>query len=366
MSMLSMVLIVLLVLVFVWQMSIAPKREFLENCFSRTVTKGLQGYMALLIIVHHIYTFLNSRGVDVEELQIFEGIGVYLIGFFFFCSGYGLLVSLQTKQDYLKGFLIKRVLMVLVPFFICNYLYLFAELLLGVRFPMHELLATFFGVLLLNTQMWFAVEIMLLYLVFYFTFKHVRKTEIGIAIIAVVIVGMTILGMCNHYPETFSNWFWGEWWYNTTPLFVLGMLMAQYRERWYDFAKKHYKSLLLLFGLLTVALSVMSGKMLDTHGYWTCRVSDKIVTYLVQMPSVICFILLLQMLLMKVRINNLLLDFLGKFSLEIILVNGVFLELFLQRAIENGIVCYVCLSYACTFVTAVLLYKLKRYILEIR
>lgn len=115
---------------------------------------------------------LNIRNVDAGRLRIFSTIGVWLIGFFFFCSGYGLITILRTKQDYLKGFLVKRVLIVLVPFFLCNYAYMSVELLRGMQFSTPELIASFFGVLLMNSQMWFAVEIMLLYIVFFLLFTY--------------------------------------------------------------------------------------------------------------------------------------------------------------------------------------------------
>ncbi len=366
MDIVSVTLMISFAFILFWQMSIAPKGSFLENGFSREVSKGIQGYFALLAIVHHVYVFLHARGIEVRELKIFQGIGVYVIGFFFFCSGYGLITSLKTKESYLKGFLKKRVLIVLVPFFICNYLYLFAELLAGARFPIHELLATFFGVLLLNTQMWFAVEIMLLYLAFYVIFTYAKKEQVGIVYMALVIAGLTVIGMLHYVPGEAFNWFWGEWWYNTTPLLIIGMLVACYREQIEMFAKKHYSGMLIGTGLLTMILIMISKQILEMYGYWTGSLMDRLFTYSVQMPSVIAFVLLLWLILQKVRVTNDLLEFLGKFSLEIILVNGVFLELFLQTAIRYGIFCYLCITFVCTFVAAVLLYRLKRFILEIR
>lgn len=366
MNILSITVIALLCIVLFWQMKPAPRGELFDNSFSLPVSKGLQGFLALQIFVHHVYVFLNIRNVDAGRLRIFSTIGVWLIGFFFFCSGYGLITSLRTKQDYLKGFLVKRVLIVLVPFFLCNYAYMSVELLRGMQFSTPELIALFFGVLLMNSQMWFAVEIMLLYIVFFLLFTYVKKEKVCIMTIVALTAMITLIGMLNTRPFCLSNWFWGEWWYNTTPLFAVGMLASMTKDRLNELAKKHYRVMLpgSLAGL--VIFKVISDRMLQTHGYWTPRIGDKVITYLFQMPSVIFFVAFVVLLLKKVRFKNPLLDFFGKFSLEIILVSGVFLNLFYEAAISYGLVCYMCLSFVGTILTAVILYKLKRFILEIR
>lgn len=365
MNTLSIAVIVLLCIVLFWQMKKAPKGELFDNGFPLSVSKGLQGFLALQIFVHHVFVFLNLRDINVEQLKIFSTIGVWLIGFFFFCSGYGLIISLHTKQDYLKGFLIKRVLIVLVPFFLCNYAYMSVELLKGRQFSAPELIASFFGVLLVNSQMWFAVEIMLLYIVFFLLFTYVKKEKICIMIIAVLTAGITLLGMINTGSQNLSNWFYGEWWYNTTPLFVIGMVTAMTKDGLKSFAKKYYSILLPVSFAGLIIFKLISDRILYIHGYWTSNIVDKIITYFFQLPSVIFFVAFVVILLQKVRFENPLLDFFGKFSLEIILVSGVFLNLFYEVAVSYGLVCYMCLSFVGTILSAVVLYKLKRFILEI-
>ena len=185
-------------------------------------------------------------------------------------------------------------------------------------------------------------------------------------IIVALTAMITLIGMLNTRPFYWSNWFWGEWWYNTTPLFAVGMLAAMMKDRLNELVKKHYCVALCGSFAGLVIFKVISDRMLRTHGYWTPRIGDKVVTYLFQVPSVIFFVAFVVLLLKKVRFKNQLLDFFGKFSLEIILVSGIFLNLFYEVAIAYGLVCYMCLSFVGTILTAVILYKLKRFILEIR
>lgn len=366
MNIISIAVITLLCISLFWRMKTAPRAELFDNSFPLSVSKGLQGFLALQIFVHHVYIFLTIRDVHAEQLRIFSTIGVWMIGFFFFCSGYGLIISLRTKPDYLQGFLVKRVLIVLVPFFLCNYAYMSVELLRGMQFSTPELIASFFGVLLMNSQMWFAVEIMLLYIVFFLLFTYVKEEKICVVIIAALTALITVTGMLNTQPFHLSNWFWGEWWYNTTPLFVVGMLAAMAKDRLNEFVKKHYCFALSGSVAGLVIFKVISDRVLQTHGYWTPVVGDKVLTYLFQVPSVIFFVAFVVLLLKKVRFANPLLDFFGKFSLEIILVSGIFLNLFLGVMGSCGLACYMCLSFGGTILTAVILYKLKRFILEIR
>ena len=266
MNIVSITVIALLCIALFWQMKPAPRGELFDNSFPLSVSKGLQGFLALQIFVHHVFVFLSIRDVDADQLRIFSTIGVWLIGFFFFCSGYGLITSLHTKQDYLKGFLVKRVLIVLVPFFLCNYAYMSVELLRGMQFSTLELIASFFGVLLMNSQMWFAVEIMLLYIVFFLLFTYIKKEKICVMIIVALTAMITLIGMLNTRPSCLSNWFWGEWWYNTTPLFVVGMLAAMTKDRLNELVKKHYCFALCGSFVCLVIFKVISDRVLQTHG----------------------------------------------------------------------------------------------------
>lgn len=360
------ILLAILFFLLIWQVKFAKNETFHKDGFSLEACKAMQGFLSLLIIVHHVYTFLEIRDYDVTVLHWSANIGVYLIGFFFFCSGYGLIVSLHTKENYLQGFMVKRVLIVLVPFFICNYAYMFVELLLVNRYPMHELIAAFFGIVLLNSQMWFAVEIMLLYLVFFVLFKHIKNEKIGIIIMTALIMIVTLLAMMWFKGEKPTKWFSGEWWYNTTPLFIIGMIVARHREQIKSFIAKYYW---LAIGVCILGVCITGMQVEETlyyYGYWTFQLSDKLISYVVQVPHVIFFELFLILVMQKIQFRNLCLDVLGKFSLEILLVNGVFLNGFLGVLECYGLTCYLCLTFVGTLFSAVLLYKLKRFILEIR
>lgn len=310
---------------------------------------------------------LNIRNVDVGRLRIFSTIGVWLIGFFFFCSGYGLITSLRTKQDYLKGFLVKRVLIVLVPFFLCNYAYMSLELLRGMQFSTPELIASFFGVLLTNSQMWFAVEIMLLYIVFFLLFTYVKKEKVCIMTIVALTAMITLIGMQNTRPFCLSNWFWGEWWFNTSFMFLFGMIMAHSEEKIIAFVKKRYPIILLLCLVAAIGLSFPVNAMVEMGTYY-CEYEGsftilqifmiKFVTLLCQFAMVFFADAVVLMAMMKIKCGNRITRSLGSVSLELYLIHNLYLIMFGYMGI-GGIKNPAMLVYAaviCSLITAYIIH----------
>lgn len=98
----------------------APKGEFHEDFLSLKISKGIQGVCAICIVAHHFIQPYFYNGDKTGALGSFALIGFLFVGIFFFFSGYGLFKSYKTKPDYLKGFLRKRLPVVLVPLYIVN------------------------------------------------------------------------------------------------------------------------------------------------------------------------------------------------------------------------------------------------------
>ena len=101
-----------------------------EDAWSLSVSKGLQGICAVLIVLHHTAQMLIQasqmlgRPDESGPLAILEEVGVCFVGIFFFFSGYGLLQSLNKKEDYLKGFFRKRLPVILIPFYLVIVIFL--------------------------------------------------------------------------------------------------------------------------------------------------------------------------------------------------------------------------------------------------
>ncbi len=352
-------------------MKIANRKEFIPHPYPLSMTKGIAGYFSFCILVHQYTNEIRFLPSYNEELLVLEHMGVLLVGFFFLFSGYGLIVSHEEKENYLKTFVVRRVCAVLIPFFICNYAYMITALLMGYKFQINELILAFFGIILLNGHMWFAVEIMLLYLVFYFVFRYIKGEKSKYVLIGLFIITlMTFSFLLGHNLESpiQTNWFYGEWWYNTTPLFFLGMLLGKNRNRFVTFAQKHFISLLTISLVGFVGFWHATSYMLRYHGYWTETAfskgyADKLMTLSVQLPMVVFFELFLLLLFMKIQFHNPALRFLGKISLELILVQNVFL-LYFSDYLPIDYLVYGLYTIVFTVIVATLINKLKLLVLE--
>ena len=93
-------------------------------------------------------------------------------------------------------------------------------------------------------------------------------------------------------------------------------------------------------------------------------VLDKLKGLSVQTPMVFFFMVLMLLAMMKVRIHNKMLVFLGKISLEIILINYLFIMTLDFIRVRYGMLLYLALVVVCTLCVAIVLYKIKQIILE--
>ena len=105
---LEQVIFYLYLILFFWGGSnkFGKKLEFNDDFTSLDAMKSLRGFAAIGVILHHISQeeIFQQKGI----LSPFVNAGAYFVAIFFFCSGFGLIKSLDSKKDYLKGFISHR------------------------------------------------------------------------------------------------------------------------------------------------------------------------------------------------------------------------------------------------------------------
>lgn len=325
------------------QIKIAPKESIHEDFLSLQQSKILQGLAAVGIIFHHLSQYITNYGNEWHgPITIFSSMGILFTTIFFFCSGFGLMQSLKSKPDYLKTFLRKRMSAVLIPFILSNAIYL---VLVGMYFgsvnSVLESLACLFGFRLVNTNTWFLVEIMILYLAFYFTHRFIKKPGKAMGAMSIIVVLMiTVSLLLGHDPSKDGGlWFMGEWWYNTTIFFLAGLFMAKYYDKVLAFLKKHYKWLLPVSIVAFFVTFGLEEIVCTTFGYyqeWEGHpgYGAKAITLLAQTIACATWLLMLLLISMKVRVKNILLVLLSKISLEIYIIHDLF-KVFLTYEYER-------------------------------
>ena len=155
-----------------------------------------------------------------------------------------------NKNDYLKGFLKKRLITVLVPFYLINtiygilfyktrskYLHQLNPLCVEKKnYTLKNILTTFLGYTPAFESGWYCISISLLYIVFYITFKFIKYHWINIFIIFIYSYVTILYGRNNKG----FGWFKGAHWHRSIFSFLYGILIAKYEKQTIIFLKKIY------------------------------------------------------------------------------------------------------------------------------
>ncbi len=366
MNWINIVTYIFILFVFLWGMKFAGfKGKYHEDFMSVSATKSLRGFAALLVLFHHISQ--EQPFMDADIIQAFYRIGPALVAVFFFCSGYGLIKNMDSKPDYFKGFLKKRIgLGLLIPFYVNIFMYGIYFLISGERFEPIQWVTNLLGVTMMNAFAWFPIVLALLYLAFYVIFKHIKNRKIGFLLMLLVIVAQGVFFCYWGHFAWWANpkpgwwlqmngfakaawwmqekvlWFSGEWWVNSSVGFLVGMIWAAKEQpirRWF---KKHYWWKLALSVVIFVGLQLFTVRCQWTYGYWSefwkpgPQIGSKLITYFSQLPQIASFLVMAYVIRMKVKVFNPILSFFGKYSLHTYLMNLLAIMVFRFLIFQNG------------------------------
>ena len=328
---------------------------------NKGITHILEVIFAFIIILHHVSVSQLSQLYYKNELNLFSEVGVYCIGFFLFTYGYSIMKRFMNTG--FISFFKTRILPIIVTFFFCNYAYMLITQLMGQRYDTVKLISAFFGIQLLNDQMWFAVVLIILYVLFWLVFKHVKNRKAAMALylmlILIIMMGSMFQG---HIPrqQIVTNWFYGEWWYNTMPCFFLGMLYATSAEAVNKIIDKLWWAIVPVFAAVMVICYRYTHIRLYYGGYWTdtafdVHLKDKLLTLGCQLPSVVAFLVVMVVLIRKININIKGLGIIRAFTLELILINNIFIYVCIHIDNHLSIASFLVLEIGFTYISAFIL-----------
>lgn len=299
-------LVVLLLAVTLWKIKpVKPINEFNGSYLSVTTSNAYRGIFALVVILHH----LAQRTTGGYLMPDFTRIGYLAVAVFFFLSGYGLQKKNISDESYSRGFLIKRIPTILIPYVIMCILYWVTYALLG---DVRTLSSTWNSFIKYGDPIvwfsWYVVSIIVFYLAFYLLMKIFRRHHLG-----------TILGGIAYffvYVFVCRKLSFGFWWYSTALLPVLGIAWATYERQILKFIRKSYFVLLPLLLLAFVALSLYKWPL-----YWLIPSVWTELTLTIILS--LLFVVTALLLSLKLKVGNKILDFLGSISFEIYMTQGL-------------------------------------------
>ena len=354
----------LLIALFIWGGKFAgfKKENFHEDSASLDSFMSLRGFAAIGVILHHIsqeqaFQMANHYGTKPGELSIFVNAGYLFVAIFFFCSGFGLIKSLETKPDYFNGFMKKRVVKTLViPYYVSILIYGILRFATGEHFAPVQWVTHILGFTMMNEYAWYPIIAAILYTAFYLIFKNIKNRKVCYTLMALVIVLLGMIFCVNGHFTWWAgpkNWwlgasplhekwwaqqkvFWisGEWWINSCPAFFIGMLFAQFEDQIRSWFKKFYWGKLLLVLVITVAAYMLSGFGQWKFGWWSefsgngPDIGKKIATYFCVIPYSMVFPIMIFTIMLKYKVSNPVSRFFGKLSLETYMMNLIAITAF--------------------------------------
>lgn len=310
----------------------------------------LRGIFAIVVVLHH----LAQRTESGFLLPYFNKVGVISVGVFFFFSGYGLQKQyLKNGEKYRKNFLIKRLPSVIIPYAFFNVLYWILYAVGGNIYSVKEIICDFLNGHTLVSFSWYIVVIVEFYL-FFFLFMLICKSNHFAMIVC------TVIWFFVHFVLCIKMGF-GSWWYASAHILPVGMFWATYEDAILKIIKKHYWLCFLasVFGFVTsIGLPKISGLMKAT-------IISKCLMFVLPFLEVIFFVLIVLMTMLKFKMKNAALEFLGKISLEVYLAQGIFMKCFRTHFINiESDVIYVIACIIATVVFAWIMHYIDDYALR--
>ena len=275
-----------------------------DNYLSPEITKSEKGIAAILILLHHL-----SQRVKVSGPFLIMGyIGFILVAVFFFISGYGLSYGMRNKQNYLEGFFRKRLLPVLIPYWIVNTIDIIFYLSTGMIFTPMQYVLSYIGADII-TGTWFVTAILVLYLIFWVAFKSKNSyTVLGLGLI-----GYCAICACLKLHTSYTA---------SIAVFMLGVIWNKIDKKMIAWMREKYclKLLIVLgtFGVLFLGRLFLAAKGLD----------NEIVQLILRNLVSVLFILSLIAITQKIHFTGKILGWLGDISYELYIVHYVLLMMF--------------------------------------
>ncbi|MBR2995576.1 MAG: acyltransferase family protein [Lachnospiraceae bacterium] len=311
---------------------------------SQQKSKRILGLLSICIMLHHLGQRISAPWVPAlyrrHGLELFVPIGYLLVSFFFFCSGYGLIKSMRSKENYFKGFLVRRLNRILMIFVFTEIIWFIARTSRGVL-----------G-LPLNPYSWFIYAIISFYVGFFLIYR--KENRFSFWLMAAWILAYTLI--CYLLVA-------GNWWYNAAPAFLLGIFIADHEPRRdtgtnadtaaADTVRPIGKTILIsaVLCLLTFFLSENADRFYQAAGMHHYALLN-LIKVLLQAVASCSFSLLLYTFAVRTGADTAdtagmsadskgsrprrILDFYGSMTLEFYLIHGLFVHLFSHHFIDDS------------------------------
>lgn len=308
--------------------------------------RSLRGILSMIVVLHHLAQ--KVRGIVLFPLL--GKLGYLTVAVFFFLSGFGLMKQYMQKDTYAKKFLLRRLPTILIPYLFATFFYWLLSQFVGTPLTLRDILNELKWGTPVVTASWYIICIALFYIGFRVLMllcgRHHRWMLPG----SILYCGLYIL-FCLDIG-------YNSWWYNTTPVLVLGVFWALYEERLNAFFHKN-------FWKAAPAVIILFVGIYGLKIFLNPRVSSDLVHIPLTWVTAALFACCVLVVTMKVKLRNPILNWLGDLSLETYLCHFLFLTLLRSEIlyIENDFL-FSILAIACALTFAHFWHKLDSWVLK--
>lgn len=336
----------MLALLFAGMILLGCEKEDTDHSSFMSVyeTTCLKGICALAVVLCHIYAYYN-QGI---AMKVFNKSAFIPVAMFFLFTGYGLIVSVENKKNYLDGFLINRLGKLYLP--------LWGSLVINeaLRFLLnskreYSLLTIIRDISGLNA-VWFFAVIIVYYLAFFSIWKITEgKGAVNILILFTVLqcIACCLLNMGKQY-------------YTSSFGFVFGMLLAKEKKNNFANLKRRIYTVKenRLFQFLLMTIVAVSAAAYS-------RYHDAVFIGQFMLRNLLGIVIVSAILffLYYYKIGNHISETLGRYSYEIYLLHPtVILVVRTGRLCTLPSWCQVAIIFAITIAEAAILHEMcKRF-----
>ncbi len=262
---------------------------------------SLKGLMCVTIFLHHFSGWIVPQ---TPVIYILSHCGSFMVSVFFLLSGYGLTKSSRTS-NLPNTFLIKRLVKLFIPYWLCEIIYLifncFSSVRPNVELNAKNIIASVFTLSEVVSFSWYVTATIFLYIVFFFTSK-IKKSNHALCVFVI------LLAVVAFVPDLWVTFF----------AFPLGMIFAQKESLFSKLSNKKYILILAAIILITIVAIVPKyiGQNLGSQALM--NLSDAI--------SGTLFASIIFLIATKFKISNRILLFFGKISYEFYLMHGLMIS----------------------------------------
>lgn len=307
---------VMIVLLFMCAVGVkfAEPDQYFNDCCSVSKSNALKGVFVLMVFVSHFRGYITLTESDQVAVDVVVYLGQLMVAPFLFYSGYGVMESIRRKGlTYVRKLPVHRALKTLLHFDIAVLLFLLMNFILGREVALGKFLLSLVCWTSLGNSNWYIFAMVALYLITAFSFIVVRKNHYISAIVTTVLSIALIIVLMPYRPA---------YCYNTVLCYCLGV--------WYSLLREQIEKLVMRSDLLYFAALAF---VFVVYRWISHRIG--VSSWVYQLYAML-FVILVALCSMKVSLDNGFLQFLGKHTFSIYILQRLPMWYLSQKGYYKG------------------------------